>query len=188
MKLTCFCLALLVFLALPGSLRAEQAEVEASYAFELKSAKQRKNRDKNGNVTNELWNYKIEVENKSLADVGELDVKYTVYISTETQSGASRREATRSVNGKSTLDAIARGNSSEFLSDSLPLKQTTKVERSKSKKRSGSKKSGKTQTKVTEVTEKLDGIRLQLFLKGKKVGEYIVGDAAKRASLKGKKK
>jgi hypothetical protein len=33
----------------------------------------------------------------------------------------------------------------------------------------------------------LDGITARLFLKGKKVGEHQVGDAAKRASLKKKK-
>jgi len=182
-------LLVLLLLALPlqVSLHADGDKAKAVHSFEFKVAKQRDSRDKKGNSTAELWSYKVEVENKSLEDVGELDVKYTLYISSETQTGGARKETTRSVSGEASLDAIPRGNSSSFETNSSPLKQSTKVERSKSKKRAGNNNKKKTQTKVTEVTEKLDGIRVQLFLDGKKVGEHVVGDAAKRAQSKGKK-
>ena len=195
MKALTILLAAAFLLPATSTLRADDKAKDPSYQFEFKITKQRTSRDKKGsssnNTTSEQWNYKVEVENRSLQNVGELDVRYTLYISTETRSGGSRRETTRVVSGDADLDPIARGNRSVFESKTASLKQSEKTERKQSKNKRGGNnknKNKKTQIKVTEVREKLDGIHVQLFLDGKRVAEYVVGDAAKRAAAKRKKK
>lgn len=182
---------ILAAVAFPGA-PAVLADEKPSYQFDFKIAKQRQSRDKKGSssnhTTSEVWNYKVEVENRSLQDVGEIDARYTLYISTETRSGGSRRESTRTVSGDADLDPIARGNRSVFESKTASLKQSEKTERKQSKNKRGNKnKNRNTQIKVTEVREKLDGIHVQLFLDGERVGEYVFGDAAKRAAAKRKR-
>lgn len=179
--------AAIIFSTSGGSFAADDS-ASPSYQFEFKIAKQRTSRDKKGgaanNATSELWSYKVEVENRSLQDVGALEVKYTCYVSTETRSGGSRKESIRKVSGEGRLDAIARGNRSVLETKSLALKQSEKTEQTKSKNQRGNnrQKKGNTQIKVTEVREKLDGIAVELFLKGQRVGGYVLGDAAKRAA------
>ena len=162
MKIFLILIATAVLVSGIDSLVAEDSKEKKApnYAFEFKVAKQRKAYDKKGsssnNSTSEIWNYKVEVENKSLQDVGELEVKYTCYISTETRSGGSRRETTRKVSGDGDLDPIARGNRSTLETKKVTLKQSEKTERKKSNNRNRNRNSKhkKTQIKVTEVREK----------------------------------
>lgn len=192
MKILSMILAAAIFVPAPGALRADDSKESPSYRFEFKVAKQRKNRVKKGgsanSSTSEVWNYKIEVGNNSLQDLGPIEVKYTCYISTETRSGGSRKETTRKVSGEGTLAPIPRGNRSTLETRTAALKQSETTERKKSNKKRGNNNSNskKAQIKVTEVREKLDGISIQLFLKGKQVGEHVLGDAAKRAAAKKK--
>jgi len=166
---------------------------EPSYRLEFKIAKQRSKRAKKGgasnNSTSETWNYKVEIGNRSLDAIGSLEVKYTYYITTETRSGSSRKETTRKVAGESKLGGIARSNTATFETKSSPLKQSEKTERKTKSKRGSNnkKKNSKAQIKVTEVREKLDGIKIEVFHRGGLIAEHVVGDAAKRASS-GKKR
>jgi len=185
-----FPLLLAALLLVPASepLRADEAGKLPSYQFEFKVAKQRQSRVKKGSsankTTSEVWNYKIEVENKSLQDVGKLEVKYTTFISTETNSGGSRHETTRKESGDGMLAPILRGNRAILETKPAPVKQSkmTEIIRPDNQRNDNNN----TQIKVTEVREKLDGISIQLFLDGRQVGNYVLGDAAKRALLKKK--
>jgi hypothetical protein len=158
------------------------------YRLEFKIAKERTKRDKKGgsanNTTSELWNYKVEVENRSLEDIGALTAKYTCYISTETRIDNSRRETTRKVTGDGKLASILRGDRSEFETKSMALKQINKTERVKIQTKNKNQKNNQnkkpqTRTKITEVREKLDGISVEIFHKGKSVAKHVVGDATK---------
>ncbi len=228
-------LAAYLLLPLQSVVFADDYNAEKSgYRFEFKVAKKRAKSDANqkkkprdrqgqpgpGVEDAEMWLYKVQVENKSLSDLGSLEARYTIYLSPSKsrrtggpggggpgggpggRGGGDNAEepSVRTVTGETTLDPIKRGNREVFETISRAIVKG-------GDQRGGPPGDGGGQggpgggrpgggggngqgggPDQPRGPEKLDGIKIELFLEDEKIGEHIYGNAAKRAAAAEKKK
>ena len=139
-----------------------------------------------GGGESEMWRYKVQVENKSLSDLSGVEARYTLYLSPS--SSRDKNASTRTVTGTSNIGPITRGNSVSF--------ETIASEISSGGGRQGGPPGGGGGGQGgppegggqggpgggAPTAEKLDGIKVELYIGETKVGEYIYGNAAKKAA------
>lgn len=154
------------------------------------------------NVDSEMWGYKVEVENRSLEDTPQLEAKYTIYLGASKRRGgprdrkSSNDSSVSTVTGEATLAPIARGNRESFETVSSAI---TRSGRSRGRGPQGGGPGGGGSgpggdgpggqgrppgdaPNAPAEAQKLDGIKVELFLGETKVGEHLYGNGAKRAA------
>lgn len=188
-------------------------KVAKKRAHEDRKEKKAKSREP-GAAETEMWLYKVEVENKSLSDTEELDVQYTLYLTPAKSSGGrggpgggggggrpggggppDEDAGPRTVTGEVTLDPIERGDEAVFETIASAVSKA-------SKQRGGPPGGGRGGPggggqggggqggggpEGETAAEKLDGIKIEIYQDGEKVGEHLYGNAAKRIAAAEKK-
>lgn len=198
-------------------------EKEPSYRFEFKVTKQKVSGDEKDRKKpqrnpppgqgqgqpprpggemgeSESWRYKIQVDNKSLSDIADLEANYTLYVSASKSRGGARGSSKddkskqpRTITGETSLEPIARGNRTTFETTAAAIRGGGgrpgggppgggggRPARGGGPGGGGNGQGGGPQG--PSGPEKLDGIKIELFLGDKKVGEYVYGNAAKQAA------
>ena len=161
-----------------------------------------------GMMDSEMRLYKVQLKNSSLSDVeGEFEARYTLYLKAADGRGDPRNTRgtsnVRTVEGVKYLEPLLRGNRTSFETDACAVTSGSGSPQGgppggggpggmggggQGGPGGGQNPGAGGGPGGPPSPEELDGIKIELYIDGEKVGEYIYGHSAKRAARDEKKR